>query len=148
MSFKSNWKQFSQKKLNLIILAATFLILIIVLNLFARFLLYVEVRHGVVLPDLLFKLFAAQDFNTPIFILIYGSLITGLISLIPHPKYLLLALQTYIIMVLFRFVAMSLMPLEVPEGIIYIGNRSDNYKRSVLFRSHCFINDFVLDCNK
>jgi len=118
MSLKSNWKQFSQKKSNIIILVITFLILIIEMNLFARFLLYVEVRHGVVLPDMLFKLFTAQDFNTPIFILIYGSLVTGLIFLIPHPKYLVLALQTYIFMVLFRFVAMSLMPLEVPEGII------------------------------
>jgi hypothetical protein len=82
------------------------------------FLLYVENRPGIVLHDPLFSYFKASDLNIPIFILIYGSLITGLISLLSYPKYLIIALQTYSIMVAFRFAAMYVTPLEVPEGII------------------------------
>lgn len=121
MSFKElpgNWKSFFQKPANKYILILTVIILIAVLNLFGRFLVFVENRHGVVLHDPLFDFFRAMDFNTPIFILIYGSLLTGLISLFPHPERLTLALQTYCIMVLFRFAAMYLAPLEVPGGII------------------------------
>jgi len=121
MSFKElpgNWKLFFQKPANKYVFPLTIIILIIVLNLFGRFLVFVENRHGVVLHDPLFDMFQAIDFNTPVFILIYGSLLTGLVSLIPYPKHLMLALQTYSIMVIFRFIAMYLTPLEVPAGII------------------------------
>ena len=115
---KSNWKHFIESKTIIFVFILTLVLLIILLNLFGRFLLYVENRPGVVLQDPFFGYFKATDFNTPIFILIYGSLLTGLIFLIPYPKHLLVALQTYLFMVIFRFIAMYFTPLEVPEGII------------------------------
>lgn len=115
---KESWKQFFKIKYTPLVFIITIIVLITLLHFFGRFLVFVEARPGTVIPDPLFKLFQARDYNTPIFILIYGSLITGIISLIPHPKYLTIALQTYSLMVLFRFIAMYLTPLEVPEGII------------------------------
>lgn len=117
-NFKSRWKQFFDDKKAIYVIILTVIILIAILNLFGRFLLYIEKRPGVAIHDPLFAYFTAVDFNTPIFILIYGSLLTGLLSLIPHPKHLVIALQTYSLMVVFRFIAMYLTPLEVPEGII------------------------------
>ncbi len=121
MNFKNlsaEWRQLFKKPAQRYTFLITIVILISALNFFAKFLIYVETRQGVYLQDPLFKHFIAVDFNTLIFILIYGSLLTGLISLLPHPRYLILALQTYSLMVLFRFMAMYLTPLEVPEGII------------------------------
>ena len=117
-NFKSDWKSIFTRPATRYIFIITILALVISLNLFGKFLVYVENRPGVVLHDPLFDFFNARDFNTPIFIFIYGSLITGLIFLIPRPRYLMLALQTYTVMVIFRFIAMYLTPLDVPEGII------------------------------
>lgn len=117
-SFKSEWKTIFTRPSTRYSFILTILVLATALNLFGRFLVYVENRPGIVLHDPLFDLFRAYDFNTPIFVLIYGSLLTGLIFLVPNPRYLMLALQTYCIMVIFRFAAMYLTPLEVPEGII------------------------------
>jgi len=117
-SFKSDWKALFARPSTRYAFILTILALATALNLFGRFLVYVESRPGIVLHDPLFDLFNAHDFNTPIFVLIYGSLITGLIFLLPKPRYLMLALQAYCIMVIMRFIAMYLTPLEVPEGII------------------------------
>jgi hypothetical protein len=118
VNFKNNWKEFFENKTSIYIFVFTVILLAIALNLFGKFLLFVEKRPGIVLQDPLFEQFKALDFNTPVFILIYGSLITGLVSLLPHPKYLLIALQAYLFMIIIRFIAMYLTPLEVPEGII------------------------------
>ena len=117
-SFKSEWKTIFAKPSTGYAFILTIILLAVALNLFGRFLVFVENRPGIVLHDPLFDMFNAHDFNTPIFVLIYGSLLTGLISLLPKPRFLMLALQTYCIMVIFRFIAMYLTPLEVPEGII------------------------------
>jgi hypothetical protein len=117
-TFTTEWKLMFTRPVTRYIFLITVLVLVISLNLFSKFLVYVEIRPGVVLHDPLFDLFDAYDFNTTIFIFIYGSLITGLISLLPRPRFLMLALQTYSIMVIFRFIAMYLTPLDVPRGII------------------------------
>lgn len=117
-SFKSEWKDVFSKPSTRYVFILTIIALATALNLFGRFLIFIENRPGVVLNDPLFALFTAHDYNTPVFILIYGSLLTGLIFLLPKPRYLMLALQTYGIMIIFRFMAMYITPLEVPDGII------------------------------
>jgi len=112
------WMLFFKKKSSVYIFFLTFLIFLFLLFLFARFLLFVENREGVVLNDPLMSYFSASDFNIPIFIVIYGSILLGIISMLQHPEKLMFAMQTYIIMLLFRFIAMYLTPLNAPKGII------------------------------
>ena len=113
-----HWKKFFSNPTYRYLFILTVVLLIVELTLFKNFLLFVEARKGVVLPDPLFNYFSATDFNIPIFIIIYGSLSVGLISLMQHPRHLMHALQTFIIMVLFRATVMYLMPLEEPAACI------------------------------
>ncbi len=83
-----------------------------------HFLQFVEFREGVQLKDPLLNLFTPLDLTWLTFILIYGALVLAIIYLVEHPNYLLAAIQTYTIMVVFRICAMYLMPLEAPASLI------------------------------
>lgn len=98
--------------------AITVPLLVVVLSLLARFLEANEVRQGAVLADPVLALFAPRDLTWLTFGLIYIGLIAAIIHLLRHPQTLLLAMQAYMLMVLFRIVAMTLLPLEPPPAMI------------------------------
>ena len=119
-TLKSHWKTFFTNPTTRYIFIFTVVLLIFLLNRFASFLIFIEARKGVTLNDPLFHYFPAINCTVPIFIIIYTSLVAAIIGLLPNPRHLMLALQTYILMVFFRFIAMYLLPLEVPNGIIIL----------------------------
>jgi hypothetical protein len=84
----------------------------------AAFLNRVEERPGIILPDPGLALFTPIDVNWLSFAIIYGGLFIGIAVLLRHPRHLVLAMQTYIVMVIFRIIAMSLVPLEPPATTI------------------------------
>jgi len=92
----------------------------ITLNLFNRFLNFVESRPGVLLQDPILALLPTQDVTWPIFILIYGALAFTIVYLLKHPKQLLLGIQAYTLLTLFRFLAMYSLPLDPPVGMIIL----------------------------
>lgn len=114
----SGWKIFLNKKQNIYILILTFVLLIVTLYLFSRFVLFVEERKGVILNDPLFVFFDGVDLNSIIFLLIYTSLITGFVLLLKYPEQLILAIQSYILLLIFRTIAMYLVPLDPPIGTV------------------------------
>lgn len=118
MRVKEAWSNFFNTRRNKIIFAITVLILPLSLFLFSKFLLYIEARNGVVLNDPLFSYFNAIDVNNFIFILIYSSIIGGFIHLLNYPKFLIIGLQSYILLILLRTVSMFLVPLNPPIGTI------------------------------
>ncbi len=93
-------------------------VLVVVLGSLARFLERNEARQGVVLPDPLLALFTPHDLTWVTFGLIYIGLITAIIYLLRHPATLLVAMQAYALMVCFRIVAMTLVPLEPPSSML------------------------------
>jgi hypothetical protein len=93
-------------------------LLVLVLSLLARFLEQNEARQGVVLPDPLLRLFQPHDVTWITFGLIYIGLIAAIVYLLRHPATLLLAMQAYALMVAFRIMAMSLVPLEPPPTML------------------------------
>jgi hypothetical protein len=88
--------------------------LIVILFGLSRFLLWVEARPGVVLDDPLLRTFSPINTNWVTFAFIYGGLITGIAILRRYPERLLLAFQSYVVMVVFRIIAMTLVPLDLP----------------------------------
>lgn len=96
----------------------TLLFLLLILRIFTWYIIQNESREGVILDDPVFKLFTAIDLNIPIFAMIYLSLVFGLISLTYRPEWLLVALQTYCLMVIFRMIMMYVTPLELPDTTI------------------------------
>jgi hypothetical protein len=98
--------------------AATLALLVPVLFALTHFLDAVEGRRGVTLPDPVLALFPAVNLTWVTFLMIYAGIIAGLMLLLRHPRRLLLVLQGYTVMALFRIAAMYLAPLEPPPGII------------------------------
>ena len=84
----------------------------------ARFLTFVETRPGVVLPDPVLALLVPRDLTWLTFSLIYLGLAFGVARLATDPRALVIALQAYVLMVLFRIAAMWVTPLEPPPGMI------------------------------
>lgn len=83
-----------------------------------RFLGEVERRPGAVLSDPLLVLFPAVDVTWLTFLIIYAGLIGAIVLLLRHPRHLLLALQTYCLTAAVRIIAMWLLPLDPPAGMI------------------------------
>ncbi len=99
-------------------LFATVPALVAVLAFLARFLTFVEARPGAVLPDPVLALLAPRDLTWLTFSLIYLGLAFGVARLATDPRALLVALQAYVLMVIFRMAAMWVTPLEAPPGMI------------------------------
>ena len=91
---------------------------VVVLSLLARFLEFTEARPGVVLPDPVLALLSPRDVTWLIFGLIYLGLFFGVARLGAEPRRLVVALQAYVVLVLFRIAAMGVTPLEAPPGMI------------------------------
>lgn len=92
--------------------------LALVLAILARFLDRTEGRPGVVLPDPVLSLLPPRDVTWLIFGLIYLGIFFGVARLGAEPRRLVVALQAYVVMVLFRIAAMGVTPLEAPPGMI------------------------------
>ncbi len=115
-----NWKEFlTYRKTELII---TVLFLAVILFVFPNFLAFVEGRQGVVLADPILELFNPIDLTWLIFGLIYISLIVAIFSFAAKPEILLLALQSYSLLVIFRIMVMYSAPLDAPGKMILLND--------------------------
>lgn len=115
-----NWRNFLAPKQNKYELIITFILLSLVLFSLTRFLLFVESRNGFSFHDPILSLFEPIDLTWLTFLLIYGSLITAIVYLLPKPDKFLFAIQLYTLMVMVRIIAMWLLPLNPPEKMIIL----------------------------
>jgi len=116
---KEKWKEYFKEKNAGVKFGITLAATVLCLYLLSRFIVFVEARKGVVLDDPFFHWFNAMDLNIIIFAFIYGSLISGILYLaIKNPKGLVVALQTYIGIVIVRIAMMYVVPFEPPIGTI------------------------------
>lgn len=113
-SWRAAWVQ-REFRIQAMITAPALVVVLIVLS---RFLARNEGRPGVVLPDPVLVLFQPADVTWLTFGLIYLGIVLAIITLLRHPSLLLLVVQSYVIMVIFRMVAMSLVPLEPPPAML------------------------------
>lgn len=117
-SFISNWKKLFRNKTKTVEFIFTVCLLVAVVYSFSQYLKYNETRPGVIIDDPVLHYFNAIDLNLLLFITIYSSLLLGLIAFSFNPQQLITAFQTYTLLVLFRMLAMWLIPLDPPVGCI------------------------------
>ena len=115
-----NWKEFFKDRRTEFIV--TILLLAIILFIFPNFLAYVEGRQGVILADPVLELFNPIDLTWLTFGLIYISLIVAIFSFATKPEILILALQSYSLLVIFRILVMYSAPLDAPERLILLND--------------------------
>jgi hypothetical protein len=92
--------------------------LVVVLFVLSRFLLGIETRQGNVLSDPILGMFSPRDVTWVTFGFIYAGLVGGLLLLSRHPERCVLAFQAYVVMVVFRIIAMALTPLDPPATMV------------------------------
>jgi hypothetical protein len=108
-------------------LTITVAALVAVLSTLASFLQKIELRPGVALDDPVLRLFSPLDFTWLTFAVIYLGLLVGVVLLSREPKLLLIALQSYVVMVVIRIIAMTLVPLEPPPTMIPLADPTVEY---------------------
>ncbi len=118
----TGWKEAFRKRKFRVEFVITFLLLIFILRMLASFLNFVEARNGVTLSDPLLNLFEPVNLTWLTFGLIYVSLFTALYFFIKKPDLLLTALQSYILLIVFRIIAMYLLPLNPPNEMMKLSD--------------------------
>jgi len=112
------WRNtFKFKKFKTIFLISL-IILFVALLIYSKFLNFNESRNGVSFEDPFLSWFSPINATWFIFTLIYGGLILGIVNLIRHPKHLLIAIQTYTLIIFVRIIAMYSLPLNPPPHTI------------------------------
>lgn len=117
-NFIYNWKKLFSSRSKTIEFLITVILLVLVVFSFSRYLIFNETRPGAVIDDPVLKYFIAIDLNSLLFFTIYSSLLLGLVAFSFDPQQLITAFQTYTLLVLFRMLAMWLIPLDPPVGCI------------------------------
>ncbi len=118
----AGWKETFRNRKFRVEFVITFLLLIFILRTLASFLNFVEARDGVTLNDPLLNLFEPIDLTWLTFGLIYVSLFTALYFFIKKPALLITALQSYILLIAFRIIAMYFLPLNPPNKMISLSD--------------------------
>jgi hypothetical protein len=144
---KNKWKEYFKQENAGVLFFATIIILIVCLFSLSRFIVFVESRPGVVLDDPLFHLFKAIDLNIPIFAFIYISILWCMLYLAKEePLGLIIALQTYSLLVLVRMAMMYTVPLEPPMGtidlqdpLVFIVGTGQKITKDLFFSGHTSI---------
>jgi hypothetical protein len=125
-------------------LLLTLAALVAVLAVLTRFLSWVELRPGVVLPDPVLAVIPPRDVTWVTFALVYAGILTAVAVLLPHPRRLMLGFQAYVVMVLLRMAAMSVTPLEAPPGMLalqdplvqFLGTGGQLLTKDLFFSGH------------
>lgn len=114
------WKDaFSDNKFILEFLGALVL-LIVIMIIFSYFVQTIEQRNGVQLNDPFQYFYQAKNLTWPIFIMIYGAILSAIAILVFYPAQLVLLFEAYALMVLIRLIMMYFVPLEPPLGMILL----------------------------
>ena len=112
------WRAAVRDRSFLIEAIITVVVLVVGLVSFTRFLAFVEARPGVNFTDPILRQFSPVDLSGLTFGLIYLALLAALAFLAREPRRLVMALQAYTVMLLFRTIAMYTLPLEPPSTMI------------------------------
>jgi len=137
------WKAFLKNKKNLTEFVITAVVVTAVIIAFSHFLHFIEQRDGVILNDPILKTFNPIDLTWLTFALIYLSLIIFIITTFYKPDKLLIAFQSYGLMLIFRTIAMYLTPFDAPEKILLLNDpfvqffaKGDILTKDLFFSGH------------
>jgi len=96
----------------------TVIVLLAALTALSHFLEFVEDRSGVTPVDPFLQRISPIDLTWLTFGVIYLGLVVGIATLVRQPRVLLVAIQSYVVMVGVRITMMYVMPLDAPGGLI------------------------------
>lgn len=81
---------------------------------------YVEMRQGVRLEDPLLNIFPSFDFSTAVFLLLYLSLFSIILTHLNKPRVVLRVIEMHFAVAIVRQICILMVALEPPAGIIVL----------------------------
>ncbi len=82
--------------------------------------MFVEMRRGIHLEDKILQLFPPNDYSLPIFILLYSSIATVVVSHIHKPRVIMRLIEMHLLIAVTRQITILLIALEPPSGLIVL----------------------------
>lgn len=83
---------------------------------------FIQERDGYILHDYLLAVLPSIDLSYWIFILLYILILYSTNLLLHTPNQFLIAVRAYILLTIFRFITIFLIPLDAPVGIIELND--------------------------
>jgi hypothetical protein len=99
---------------------------------------YIQERNGKVLQDVLLNALPAFDLSLWIFSILYIFILLGIGYLLTLPEQLLLGLQVFFWVTVFRFTCLFLIPLHAPDGLVKL---DDPFLAHLFYRGTIITND-------
>ena len=126
MNYKTNWQFAWQQKYFKQQIIIGFIILLIVLAFFPFFFNYIEKKEGTLLNDFVLDFIPSYNLSIAIFTTIWSMGLLLVIRCVQQPKILLLFLWGFILLSISRFISISLLPLQPPNGLIELKDPLSN----------------------
>lgn len=126
MNYKKNWQFAWQQKYFKQQIIIGFIILLIVLAFFPFFFNYIEKKEGTLLNDFVLDFIPSYNLSIAIFTTIWSMGLLLVIRCVQQPKILLLFLWGFILLSISRFISISLLPLQPPNGLIELKDPLSN----------------------
>ena len=81
---------------------------------------YIQQRNGVVLNDWLLNFIPKYDVSVPIFCILWSVVLLAVWRAVQNPRFLIVAGWTCLLLYVSRIISISLVPLNLPKGLIYL----------------------------
>lgn len=101
-------------------LVTVLVILFLVVAINPYFFSYIQQRDGVVLNDRLLNFIPQYDVSIPIFCILWSVVLLAVCRAIQNPRFLIVAGWTCLLLYVSRIISISLVPLNLPKGLIYL----------------------------
>ena len=115
---KTNWRTATSDKVFLYCLIVGLMISAAIVFTLPFFYQYLEARNGIVLKDILLGSIEPANVSLPIFILIWGMVLLGVVRSLYTPRIFLNYMTAFILVTIMRTICLSLIPLNPPLGIV------------------------------
>jgi membrane-associated phospholipid phosphatase len=103
------------------------ILIVIVLFLLPFFFEFIEERQGYKLNDALLNVLSPADVSIPIFAMIWSMVLLFVIRSITNPQLFLLYVYGFLFLCICRFITLTLVPLNAPEGLIVLEDPLTNF---------------------
>jgi len=102
-------------------------LVIIILSLFPLFFQAIEKRNGFMLPDPLLAWLPSHNVSLAIFVVIWAISLLGILRAAQDPYMFLTFLWSYVLVLLFRTLTITLTPLDPPPGLVGLVDPVGNF---------------------
>jgi membrane-associated phospholipid phosphatase len=103
------------------------ILIVIVLFLLPFFFEFIEERQGYKLNDALLNVLPPADVSIPVFAMIWSMVLLFVIRSITNPQLFLLYVYGFLFLCICRFITLTLVPLNAPEGLIVLEDPLTNF---------------------